>query len=157
MARKEPVDCLVGPEEGCPTPDGGNLLVLVEFLLCMLEGLLGAMTTMMVVVLICSVYPTLPSICAIPLGSKCGRSYLYGAQYQTGGPYSQDTGPFSGVSQQNAPCAVCYSSLKGDAIMIPVCPPFILCLVIIIVNVFSMNVSIGIQTLYQVKHLIMNN
>ena len=59
-------------------------------------------------------------------GIQSGRSYLYGAQYQTGGRHSYDTGPFSGVSQQNAPCAVCYSSLKGDTIMIPgqtVCPP----------------------------------
>ena len=58
-------------------------------------------------------------------GIQQGRSFLYGAQYQTGGVYSGDTGPLSGVAQHNAPCAICYSPLKGDTIMIPgqtVCP-----------------------------------
>ena len=58
-------------------------------------------------------------------GVQDGRGYLYGTQYQTGGPYRGDIGPLSGVSQHNAPCAVCYFATKEVSIMIPgqtLCP-----------------------------------
>ena len=51
-------------------------------------------------------------------GRQGGRGHLYGTQYQTG-THSADTGPLSGVSQHNAPCAVCYSATKEVSIMIP--------------------------------------
>ena len=60
-----------------------------------------------------------PQFLSYTPGVQDGRGYLYGTQYQTGGPHSADTGPLSGVSQHNAPCAVCYSATKEVSIMIP--------------------------------------
>ena len=42
-----------------------------------------------------------------------GNSYMYGVEYETSGQ------PFSAVYQQNAPCAVCYSSNRLASVMIP--------------------------------------
>ena len=52
-------------------------------------------------------------------GTQNGRAYLYGAEYQTGSPYSADIGPLHSVTQHNVPCAVCYTSARGTVVMIP--------------------------------------
>ena len=59
-----------------------------------------------------------PQFLSTTPGVQDGRGFLYGTQYQTG-THSGDTGPLSGVTQHNAPCAVCYSVMKEVSIMIP--------------------------------------
>jgi len=44
------------------------------------------------------------------------HGYLYGAEYETGGP---DNGPLSAVNDHNVPCAVCYVPTRGTMVMIP--------------------------------------
>ena len=45
-----------------------------------------------------------------------GWSYVYGTEYQTGGPW---VGPLSAVHDHNVPCAVCYASTRVAVTMIP--------------------------------------
>ena len=45
-----------------------------------------------------------------------GWSYVYGTEYQTGGPYA---GPLRAVHDHNVPCAVCYASTRVAVTMIP--------------------------------------
>ena len=51
-------------------------------------------------------------------GVQSGRAYLYGTEYQAGGPHQQDNGPLS-LGDHNVPCAVCYSSTRPAVVMIP--------------------------------------
>ena len=51
-------------------------------------------------------------------GVQTGRAYLYGTEYQAGGPWAGDTGPLS-LGDHNVPCAVCYSSTRAAVVMIP--------------------------------------
>ena len=51
-------------------------------------------------------------------GVQSGRAYLYGTEYQAGGPHQQDNGPLS-LGDHNVPCAVCYSSTRAAIVMIP--------------------------------------
>ena len=60
-----------------------------------------------------------PQFLSYTPGTQNGRGYLYGTQYQTGRRHTGDFGPLSGVTQHNAPCAVCYSVTKEVSIMIP--------------------------------------
>ena len=63
--------------------------------------------------------PEQPQYSTFTTGVQNGRAYLYGAEYQTGSPYPQDTGPLHSVAQHNVPCAVCYTSTRGTVVMIP--------------------------------------
>ena len=45
-----------------------------------------------------------------------GWSYVYGTEYQTGGPW---VGPLQAVHDHNVPCAVCYASTRVAVTMIP--------------------------------------
>ena len=63
--------------------------------------------------------PEQPQYSNYTAGVQGGRAYLYGAEYQTGSPYPQDTGPLHSVAQHNVPCAVCYTSTRETVVMIP--------------------------------------
>ena len=45
-----------------------------------------------------------------------GASYVYGTEYQTGGPW---VGPLQAVHDHNVPCAVCYASTRVAVTMMP--------------------------------------
>ena len=60
--------------------------------------------------------PEQPQYSTYTAGTGSSRAYLYGAEYQTGGP---DNGPFHSVHQHNVPCAVCYTSTRETVVMIP--------------------------------------
>ena len=71
--------------------------------------------------------PEQPQYSNYTSGVQNGRAYLYGAEYETGGTQPQDNGPLSSVAEHNVPCAVCYTSTRGTAVMIPAqytCPSF---------------------------------
>ena len=62
-----------------------------------------------------------PEFLDVTAGNQRLRSLLYGTEYQ-----AQDTPPaFSAIHNHNVPCAACYTSVRGDKIMVPgtiVCP-----------------------------------
>ena len=60
--------------------------------------------------------PDQPQYSTYTAGGQNGRAYLYGAEYQTSG---NDNGPFHSFHDHNVPCAVCYTSTRGTAAMIP--------------------------------------
>ena len=62
-----------------------------------------------------------PEFLDVTAGDQNLRSLLYGTEYQP-----QDTPPaFTDMLHHNVPCAACYTSVRGDKIMVPgtiVCP-----------------------------------
>ena len=71
--------------------------------------------------------PEQPQYSNYTSGVQNGWAYLCGAEYETGGTQPQDNGPLSSVTEHNVPCAVCYTSTRGTAVMIPAqytCPSF---------------------------------
>ena len=61
-----------------------------------------------------SVYiPEQPEYSTYTAGTGSSRAYLYGTEYQTGGP---DNGPLHSVHQHNVPCAVCYTSTRETVV-----------------------------------------
>ena len=61
--------------------------------------------------------PEQPQYSTYTAGQQPDRAYLYGAEYETGGP--GETGPLSSFNNHNVPCAVCYTSTRETVVMIP--------------------------------------
>ena len=61
--------------------------------------------------------PEQPQYSTYTAGQQTSRAYLYGAEYDTGGP--GETGPLRSFNDHNAPCAVCYTSRRETVVMIP--------------------------------------
>ena len=63
--------------------------------------------------------PEQPENSTYTAGSQGGRALLYGAEYETGLTQAWEIGPLSAVNDHNVPCAVCYTSTREAAVMIP--------------------------------------
>ena len=61
--------------------------------------------------------PEQPQYSTYTAGTQSGRAFLYGAEYQTGGGYSNS--PLRSFHDHNVPCAVCYTSTRETIVMIP--------------------------------------
>ena len=61
--------------------------------------------------------PVQPQYSTYTPGTQDGQAYMYGTEYETGGP--GETGPLSSCNDHNAPCAVCYASTQETVVMIP--------------------------------------
>ena len=59
--------------------------------------------------------PAQPQFLATSPGVQDARAYLHGTEYQT-----RDSAPaLNDVFEHNVPCAVCYTAVRGEKIMIP--------------------------------------